>query len=110
MDWERELDAAEGFEWDDGNAPKVRARHGVSLAEAEQVLLGRPLLVATDESHSGLEPRFFALGRSAAGRELTVIFTMRLRRIRVVSARPMSRKERRWYAQAQGGPETDSEI
>jgi uncharacterized protein len=91
----------EGFEWDEGNARKSDDKHGVSQAEAEQVFLNEPLLVLEDLRHSLDESRFHALGRSEANRLLHVTFTLRgaATRIRVISARDMSGKERARYAQ-----------
>jgi uncharacterized DUF497 family protein len=91
----------EGFEWDDGNARKSRDKHDVSQAEAEQVFLNQPLLVANDPGHSRHESRFHALGQTDEGRPLHVTFTLRqaATRIRVISARDTSRKERARYAQ-----------
>jgi uncharacterized protein len=96
-----DLITAEGFEWDSGNARK-NEKHGVSQQEAEQVFLNRPLLLIADEKHSGSEPRFHALGQSSAGRLLHLTFTLRdsNRLVRVISARPMHRKERIAYAQS----------
>ena len=90
----------EGFDWDAGNARK-NERHGVSQAEAEQVFFDARLLVAADEGHSQAEPRFHALGATLAGRALHITFTLRAegRKIRVVSAHDMSRKERTYYEQ-----------
>jgi uncharacterized DUF497 family protein len=90
----------EGFEWDEGNDSKNWRRHGVSQIEAEQILLNRPVVVLGDVAHSAREARYFAFGRTDQGRRLTVVFTLRGRRLRVISARPMSRRERRGYAQA----------
>ena len=89
-----------GFEWDTGNAEKIQARHDVSPAECEQVFLNRPVLVAGDVRHSGGEARYFAWGITDQARRLAVAFTVRGPRVRVISARPMSRGERRWYAAA----------
>ena len=89
-----------GFDWDDGNAQKSWARHGVTQAEAEEVFFNRPVLMADDERHSGTERRFALLGQTNAERLLSVVFTLRRDRVRVISARPMSRKERAQYAQA----------
>ena len=102
------LAGLEGFEWDEGNSDKNWHRHQVRQAEAEQVLLNRPLAVVVDHKHSQGEPRFIALGRTDSGRRLTIIFTIRGQRVRVISARPMSRREQRTYAQAQARPEADS--
>ena len=97
IDWA----SIEGFEWDDGNARKSDDKHGVSQAEAEQVFFNQPLLAVEDLRHSVHEPRYHALGRSDDERRLLVTFTLRraATRIRVISARDMSRKERARYAQ-----------
>lgn len=96
----KELAGCAGFEWDAGNAGKNQERHQVSDGECEQVFFQRPILVATDAAHSRDEPRYAALGKTAAGRRLTIVFTIRGDSIRVISARPMSRRERRVYEQA----------
>lgn len=90
-----------GFEWDEGNSEKNWRRHGVTQTEAEQVFLNRPLLVAGSPKHPIAEVRYFALGRTDFGRLLAVAFTLRGSLLRVISARPMSRRERKSYAQAQ---------
>lgn len=90
-----------GFDWDDGNAPKLQARHGVSPAECEQVFFNEPLVIGEDAAHSIGEVRWAAWGRTAAGRFLAVVFTLRGDRIRSLSARDMNRKERRRYAQSE---------
>jgi uncharacterized DUF497 family protein len=90
-----------GFEWDEGNAWK-NEKHGVSMAEAEQVFFNSPLLTLSDAKHSETEPRFHALGKTNEGRQLHIVFTLRDadQRIRVISARNMHRKERAIYEQA----------
>ena len=88
----------EEFEWDDGNASKNWSRHQVSQTEAEQVLLNRPVVVAG--ARPGAEARWFAFGRTDGDRLLTVVFTIRGRMLRVVSARAMSRAERKNHGQA----------
>jgi uncharacterized protein len=97
IDWT----SVEGFEWDDGNARKSEDKHGVGQAEAEQVFFNEPLLVAEDPQHSVHEPRLHALGRTDQDRQLHITFRLRgdATRIRVISARDMSRKERARYAQ-----------
>ena len=87
-----------GFQWDEGNSSKNWARHQVSQTEAEQVFLNRPLVVAGAPFKN--ESRQFAFGRTDAGRLLTVVFTVRGSLLRVISVRPMSRRERRGYGQA----------
>ena len=95
-----DLSAAEGFDWDAGNARKSVDKHGVSQSEAEQVFLNEPLLLLADPGHSQTEQRFHALGRTDDGRGLLVTFTMRGggRLIRVIFARDVNRRERARYA------------
>ena len=99
-----DLDRIEGFDWDEGNSRKSADKHGVGQAEAEQVFLNEPLLLAEDACHSRAEARFHALGRTDAGRLVHVTFTLRQggTKVRVISARDMSRKERSRYEQEQG--------
>jgi uncharacterized DUF497 family protein len=89
-----------GFEWDTGNADKNWDLHQVTRGEAEGVFFNRPFIVAPDSAHSQREPRYAALGRTDQGRQLTVVFTVRAALVRVISARDMSRRERRIYGQA----------
>ena len=63
-------------------------------------MLNRPVVFASDLEHSQTEPRFFTLGRNDSGRHLAIVFTTRGHRVRVISARPMSRAERRAYGQS----------
>ena len=86
-----------GFDWDEGNLVKNWERRRVSASECEQIFFNRPLVTAADPRHSAQEARFYALGHSDAGRRLFVVFTVRERRIRVISARDMNRKEREVY-------------
>ena len=88
-----------GFQWDAGNVDKNWDLHQVSRGECEQVFFNRPLLVAPDIEHSQREPRYAALGQTNAARRLAVVFTIRETLIRVISARDMSRRERRIYEQ-----------
>jgi uncharacterized DUF497 family protein len=96
------LASCTGFDWDEGNAPKLLARHGVSPAECELVFFNEPLVVAEDAAHSIDERRCAVWGRTAEGRALAVVFTLRRDRIRPLSARDMNRKERRRYAEIEG--------
>lgn len=91
----------EGFDWDAGNTAKNVLGHGVSQAEAEEVFFVAPIVLLEDAKHSAVERRFLTFGPTHAGRLLTASFTLRDRRIRVISIRDMSRQERRRYAQAE---------
>ena len=97
MNWFEILGLAENFEWDGGNSLKSSKKHNVSCEEAEQVFFNRPLLLIDDLPHSKSEPRAKVFGISNDGRLLTVSFTMRKESIRVISARPMNRKEKKVY-------------
>jgi uncharacterized protein len=94
-----DFDRIEGFDWDSGNLFKSTDKHGVAPAEAEQVFFNEPLLVVGDENHSGTEARFHALGSTNERRLLHITFTLRDdgRKIRVISARNMHRKEKIVY-------------
>lgn len=98
MGWlERLVEGCEGFQWDSANSEKIWERHRVAPTECEELFFNRPLVFGEDEEHSDAEKRMYGLGQSDAGRPLFVVFTVRGRLIRVVSARDMSRKERRIY-------------
>jgi uncharacterized DUF497 family protein len=93
-----DLRAIIGFEWDSGNVEKSRAKHQVSVREAEELFLNGPQVVE-DDRHSGRENRWLAFGHTDDGRLLACAFTVRDARLRVISIRPMSRRERKWYAE-----------
>lgn len=97
MGAEGRLRAATGFQWDTGNAEKNWLSHEVTTTECEQVFFNQPLIVAPNVAHSDLEERFYVLGQTDTGRELFVVFTLRGELIRMISARHMSRKERKVY-------------
>ena len=86
-----------GFDWDDGNRDKNRIKHKVTEGECEELFFNVPLIVLSDEKHSSVERRFASYGRTNAGRELVVVFTMRKKLIRVISARDMNKREKEFY-------------
>jgi len=85
------------FQWDPGNERKSSDKHNVSQTEAEQIFFNQPLLLLEDKAHSQREMRFHALGRTDDNRKLHIAFTIRVNKIRVISARPMHKKERKSY-------------
>ena|ERR1051325_8627361 len=87
----------EGFDWDEGNSEKSRRKHGITMEECESAFLTEPNLVYEDHSHSTQELRFKMLSKTESGKPLFVVFTIRGNRIRVISARKMSRRERAQY-------------
>ena len=98
--WEERLSQSEGFQWDSGNFGKVWERHRVTPLECEEVFFNRPLIVGEDDAHAETEERLYALGQTDAERLLFVVFTIRGRLIRMISARDMSRRERDIYRQS----------
>ncbi len=90
-----------GFQWDEGNSEKNWHRHEVRQSAAEEVFFHRPIVGSTARP-AGEEIRHFALGQTYAGRELAVVFAIRGSLLRVISARPMSRRERKIYGEAEG--------
>jgi len=88
-----DLSSCIGFDWDEGNTFKNWENHKVSPFECEQVFFNKPLIVLPDEAHSSLETRYYCLGRTDRERRLFVVFTVRKKKVRVISARDMTRKE-----------------
>lgn len=87
----------EGFAWDEANVLRNWESHGVTASECEQVFFNIPLLVHDSLAHGGDEERFLVLGRSDANRKPFLVITIRGKRIRIISARDMTPKERGIY-------------
>lgn len=85
------------FDWDTHNTNKIWEKHKVRFAEAEEVFFDIDLIILPDPTHSVAEERYIVLGKTKTGRLLFVVFTKRPEKIRVISARDMSRKERKKY-------------
>ena len=87
-----------GFEWDNGNETK-NAKHKVTCQQAEEIFSNAPLWIIDDVAHSKLEERGRAIGTTDGGQVLVIAFTLRAggTKIRVISARTASRKERTEY-------------
>ena len=87
------------FEWDAEKEAANAQKHGVSFAEAAE-LFGDPLASTVhDPDHSEEEDRYVIFGKSEKGRYLVAVFTDRDGRIRLISARQMTRRERIAYEQ-----------
>lgn len=87
-----------GFDWDKGNIDKNLIKHKVSSKGTEGLFKNTPLLINTDKKHSTKEePRFLGLGKTDSGRKLFISFTLRKDKIRIISARVMSKRERKLY-------------
>ena len=87
------------FEWDPAKAKTNLRKHGVSFREAATVLLDPLGITIFDPDHSDEEDRFITFGFSAAGRLLIIAHTERGERIRIISARGITRAEREAYEQ-----------
>jgi uncharacterized DUF497 family protein len=94
-----------GFDWDHANREKCQ-QHGVSISEIESTF-ERPIAVVPDLHHSGTEERFKAIGTTADGRHVFVVFALRNRDgvplIRPITARYMHRKEVDHYEKTAAG-------
>ncbi len=97
------LEGTSGFHWDQANIEKNWERHSISFFEAEEVFFHDPVIIP-DAQHSQREIRYVALGKTRHEKLLTIIFTIRRKIIRIISARPMSRKERIFYAHYKENP------
>jgi uncharacterized DUF497 family protein len=84
------------FQWE-GNIDKNFTKHNVTIQEAEEVFLHEPFIVADDNKHSDTEQRFYGLGKTKTNRKLFVAFTVRDKKVRVISIRDMKKKERTIY-------------
>ena len=85
------------FEWDPKKAAINLRDHKVSFEEASTSLEDELSLTGDDSDHSIVEARLITFGVSSPGRLLAVSHTERGERIRIISARPATRAERRLY-------------
>ncbi len=85
------------FEWDPRKAASNLTKHGVSFVEAVTVFRDPQARIVPDPRHSVGEERLAILGQSKRGRLLSVMFAERGTRIRLISARKATRRERNDY-------------
>ena len=89
------------FDWDTANSDKNKRRHNVSDGECEETFFDQHKVVLKDKLHSGTEERFILLGKTKQERLLFIAFTKRNARIRIISARDVTKKkEVRLYEKA----------
>ena len=91
----------EGYEWDTNKAASNLRKHGVSFADAATVFADDSAIRISDEISSLDEDRFVILGTSVPGDLLVVVYTWRGDRIRIISARNATPRERRSYEAGQ---------
>jgi uncharacterized DUF497 family protein len=84
-------------EWDDQKAAANARKHHVSFEEAATVLEDTLSITFRDPDHSIEECRFLTIGRGSSGRIIMVAHTDREEAVRLISARPATRSERRSY-------------
>ena len=85
------------FEWDPNKDAKNIKKHGVSFTEAATVF-GDPLSTTfPDPDHSIQENRFIIVGLSSTGKLIVIAHTYRNNRVRIISARGATRRERKFY-------------
>lgn len=83
-------------EWDPQKARANAREHGVEFADAVAALEDDDAITVRDDDVEE-EERFVTLGRNAFGRVLVVVYTWRGENIRLISARPATRRERETY-------------
>lgn len=91
-----ELPDISGFEWDKGNSVKNLIKHKVSQRESEEIFNNSSLIISTAYNKSN-EKRYLAYGITDAGRALVSVFIIRNNKIRIISSRPQSNKEKKVY-------------
>lgn len=85
------------FEWDSGNSEKSERTHGVTDKEAEEPFFDKYKKTFSDTLHSGGEERLRVIGKTKKGRLLFIVFTMRKKKARIISARDVNKKEVQLY-------------
>ena len=89
------------FEWDSAKAVQNLRKHKVTFNEAATVFGDFFSITVSDPDHSVGERRHITIGRSSQGRLLMVAHAGRGERVRIISARTLTRRERRTYETAQ---------
>ena len=90
------------FEWDTAKAAENVLKHGVTFEEAGSVFKDEHARVYGDPDHSDDESRFLLVGSSIPRRLLIIASVERGERIRLISARPVTRRERQDYEKEKG--------
>jgi uncharacterized DUF497 family protein len=85
------------FEWEEGNIYQSVTKHGITNLEAESVISDLKKMIGYDHKHSGDELRFDCIGIGLNNRILRITFVIRSGKIRIISARNASEKEKRLY-------------
>ena len=86
------------FEWDERKSAANLLKHGVAFSDAMTVLSSDDRAITLFEE-SGDEERYITIGTDALGRTLVVVYTVRGRYVRIISARRANKRERKEYEQ-----------
>jgi len=93
------FDEVTGFEWDKGNITKNPNKHQILNHRSEENFLDEDLLTVEDIKHSQKENRQIAIGKTFDKTLLFIVFTIRNKKIRIISARKANTKEKKAYEQ-----------
>lgn len=85
------------FEWDSHNQVKNWLKHQVTWEECETCFFDSNKRIYQDTKYSTQEPRYLMLGQTRHRRILFIVFTIKKRCVRIISARPLNKKERLLY-------------
>jgi uncharacterized protein len=91
------------FDWDEGNLDKNWVKHQTSAQEAEEAFADENKIIFLDIKHLGTKKRYFLLAQTTQNRLLAIAYTQRDTKVRVISARDASRKEKVYYEEATRG-------
>lgn len=86
------------YEWDPRKAASNLRKHGVAFAEAVIALEDEMALTCEDDHPS--EKRYITIGADDVGRILVVVHTYRGEKIRIISARIATPRERKQYSES----------
>lgn len=84
------------FEWDKGNIDKNK-KHNVGDKETEEAFFDGNKVMFKDVFHSKIEDRFVLLGKTSNHRLFYIIYTKRGKKVRIISARDINKKEVQLY-------------
>ena len=87
------------FEWDENKAKINLQKHGVTFEESAEVFFD-PFYQTGDATVSPDEERHFIVGYTFSQRFLLAVYVERGERLRIISARPATRVERKLYEEA----------
>tara|TARA_Y100000310_G_scaffold333529_1_gene411268 strand:+ start:1325 stop:1612 length:288 start_codon:yes stop_codon:yes gene_type:complete len=93
----QKLGKTKKFTWDRWNKDKNWAKHKVTNQECEELFFDESKKILKDVLHSKNEDRYILIGKTKLNRLLFLVFTIRRNKIRVISARDLNRKEKKFY-------------